>query len=110
MIIEQLQIISFAIAIAFAAVVAQVVVLSRKLRSWAWWAIAAAFVILGIRQVWAFVSLPTAIMKARERGIAIPDHLTVEQKISIATIFVVIGLLIFGFDRLRRDLRHIGVN
>lgn len=107
-VIEQLLVVAFLLVCAWGVVVAQVIALSRVLKTRAWVFVAVGVLVIGMRQVWGFVRLPTMILKAQARG-TMPESLTVEQYITIAAAFVAIGFLITGFDKLRRDLRKIGV-
>ena len=54
------------------------------------------------------MKLPTAILKAQVHG-QLPENLNAEQWITIAILFGAVICLIIGFDKLRRDLRRIGV-
>lgn len=107
-IIEELLVIAFLLTCAWGVVVAQTFALSRVFKTRAWILLALGVAGIGLRQIWGFVRLPAAILKAQTQGV-MPDSLTNEQWITSAVAFIAIGLLIAGFDRLRRDLRKIGV-
>lgn len=107
-IIEELLTIAFLLVCAWGVVVAQVAALSRIFKTRAWTFLAIGVIVIGGRQVWGLVRLPAAILKAQTQGV-LPERLTSEQYITITAAFVAIGLLIAGFDRLRRDLRKIGI-
>ena len=112
--IEQMQLLSIVVTVAYGVIIAQAIVLRRILASRAWTFLAAAFVVGGARQLWGFIRLPAAILRAREftntaGQSSVPSAFTLEQCITIGAGFVMIGLFIAGLDRLRRDLRKIGV-
>ena len=107
-IIEQLLLLSFAFAVGYVVIVFQVVALSRLYQSTAWAVIAAGFIGAGLLQVWRLIRLPLAMIQAQARG-TLPEHLNAEQWISIGSGFLVVGILIVGFDRLRRDLGKLGI-
>lgn len=107
-IIEELLMIAFLLVCAWGVVVAQVIALSRLFKTRAWTFLMLGVLVIGLRQVWGFLRLPAAVLKAQTQGV-LPENLTTEQYITIAAAFVAIGFLIAGFDKLRRDLRRIGV-
>lgn len=107
-IIEQLLLLSFIFAVGYVVIVFQVVALSRLYQSTAWKILAIGFTLAGAMQVWRLIRFPVTMMQARARG-SLPDRLSLEQWINVAVGFVVVGLLIIGFDKLRRDLRKIGI-
>lgn len=107
-IIEELIVIAFLLVCAFGVVVAQIIQLSRLFRTAAWTLIAAGILVIGLRQLWNLVRLPAAILRAQAQGV-MPESLSWEQWIVIGTAFLAVGLLIAGFDKLRRDLRKIGI-
>ena len=82
--------------------------LSRIFRSTAWTFLAAGFGFLGLRQVWAITRMPAALRRAVARGVLI-ENIAAEQWILVALAFLAAGCLIVGMDRLRSDLRRIGV-
>lgn len=92
----------FILAVGYAVMVAQIVALARLLRSWAWTLIAAGFVTAGVRTIWGFIQRPSALIRAAANG-NLPEVLTVEQWILLSSTFLSLGLLIAGFDRLKRD-------
>lgn len=107
-IIEQLIFISFLLVCGFGVVVAQSIALGRIFRTRAWWLLASAMLLIGLRQVWGLLRLPAAILKAQRAGI-MPERLSLEQWVTIGAGFLAIGLLIMALDTLRRDLRRIGI-
>lgn len=100
--IEVILALGFILTVGYAVMVAQIVALARLLRSQAWILIAAGFVSAGVRMVWGFIQRPSAMIRAVANG-NMPEQLTAEQWIVFASTFLTIGLLIAGFDRLRRD-------
>lgn len=107
-IISQLLLLSFAFAVGYVVIVFQVVALSRLYHSVGWGILAAAFVCAGGMQVWRLIRFPLTMIQAQARG-NLPESLSLEQWINIGVAFLVVGLLITGFDKLRRDLRKIGI-
>lgn len=107
-IIEELLTIAFLLVCAWGVVVAQVIALGRIFKTRAWTFLMVGVLVIGLRQVWGFVRLPAGILKAQAQGV-MPENLTAEQYITIAAAFIAIGFLIAGFDKLRRDLRKIGI-
>lgn len=107
-IISQLLLLSFAFAVCYVVIVFQVVALSRLYHSVGWGILAAAFIGAGGMQVWRLIRFPLTMMQARVQG-SIPEQLSTEQWINVGMAFAVVGLLIIGFDKLRRDLRKIGI-
>jgi hypothetical protein len=107
-IIEQLILISFALAVLFSVVVFQTIAISRLHKTLPWTLLAAAFVVIGGRMVWGLIRLPIALEQARARG-TLPESLTWEQVINIGLAFLGVGLWIAGFDVLRRHYRKIGI-
>lgn len=107
-IISQLLLLSFAFAVGYVVIVFQVVALSRLYHSTGWGILAAAFTGAGGMQVWRLIRFPLTMMQARARG-TLPDQLSIEQWINVGIAFLIVGLLIIGFDKLRRDLRKIGI-
>ena len=106
--IEILLVITLALVCGFGIVVAQAIQLSRLFHTRAWYLLAAGLSLIGLRQIWGLIRLPGAILKAQAQGV-LPEHLSTEQWVVIAAAFVAIGLLIAGFDKLRRDLARIGL-
>ena len=106
--IDQYLLIAFVFTVLYGVIVAQAIQLSRLLRSAAWWLLAGGFICAGGRLLWNLLRLPAAIVKAQGRG-QMPDTLTTEQYILIGAAFIALCLWIAGFDRLRRDLKKVGV-
>lgn len=107
-IISQLLLLSFLFAIGYVVIVFQVVALSRLYQSRGWGILATGFIAAGAMQVWRLIRFPVTMMQARVRG-NLPEHLTWEQWINVGVGFLVVAILIIGFDKLRRDLRKIGI-
>lgn len=107
-IVSQLLLLSFAFAVGYVVIVFQVVALSRLYQSAAWRILAGGFTLAGAMQVWRLIRFPLTMMQARVRG-TIPEQLSTEQWINVGISFLIVGLLIVGFDKLRRDLRKIGI-
>ena len=104
----QLSLITLGMAVGFGVIAAQSIAIARILHSRAGWYKAAAFALIGLLQVWTFVRLSAAINEARAKG-ALPDSLPLTQWVRVGVIFIAVGLLIAGFDRMRRDLRKLGI-
>ena len=102
----QLLFLAFALVTSFGVVVAQAIALRRVLRSWAWTWLAAGFSVIGLRQLWGLITLPAAILKAKQQ-VVLPPQLSFMQWMLIALAFLATGLFILGLDRLRRDLRNL---
>jgi hypothetical protein len=107
-IIGQLILIAFLLSLGFCVVVGQAIAISRIHRTLPWTLLAMGLTVIGVRQVWNLVRLPIALEQARIRG-TLPESLTWEQTILIGSAFVGVGLLIAGFDILRRHYRNIGI-
>lgn len=107
-IIEKLILISFALALSFSVVVGQIVAISRIHKTLPWTLLAAGMFVIGARQIWNLVKLPIALEQAKLKG-TLPESLNWEQTIMITSAFVGVGLLIAGFDMLRRHYRKIGI-
>ena len=106
--ISQLLLLSFLFAVGYVVIVFQVVALSRLYQSAGWRLLAIGFTAAGLMQVWRLIRFPLTMVQARVRG-TLPEHLTLEQWVSIGVAFAIVGILIAGFDKLRRDLRKIGI-
>ena len=107
-IIEKLMLISFALALSFCVVVGQIIAISRIHKTLPWTLLAAGMTVIGGRQIWNLVKLPIALEQAKLAGM-LPENLNWEQTLTIASAFVGVGLLIAGFDILRRHYRNIGI-
>lgn len=107
-IISQLIAVSFLLALSFCIVVGQAIAISRIHKTLPWTLLAAGLAVIGGRQIWVLIKLPIALEQAKLRG-ALPESLNWEQKILIAVAFLGVGLLIAGFDILRRHYRNIGI-
>src|SRR5688572_22782346 len=100
--------ISFALAALFLVVIFQTVAISRLHKTVPWTLLAAGFLVIGARVVYGLLRLPIALEQAKLRG-SLPESLTGEQWILIASAFLGVGLWIAGFDLLRRHYRNIGI-
>lgn len=105
---EQVLLLAFALTVCYGVIVAQAIALWRVLRSWAWVLLASAFLVLGFRQVFGYIRLPAVILQAQKQGV-MPESLSGEQWLQVGLAFLGLGLIILGLDRLRRDLRVIGI-
>lgn len=105
---EKLILIAFMLAVSFSVVVGQIIAISRIHRTAPWTLIAAGMTVLAGRIVYGLVRLPVQIQQAKIRG-TLPESLSWEQVILIGTAFLAVGLLIAGFDLLRRHYRNIGI-
>jgi len=107
-IVSVLLLITLALGAHYVAIIFQVVALSRLYQSKAWMILASGWILVGALHTWNTARLPIALTQAKLRG-AIPDGLTPEQWIRIAGLFITLWLFIIGHDRLRRDLRKLGI-
>lgn len=107
-IISQLLLLSFLFAMGYVVIVFQVIALSRLYQSAAWRLLAIGFVAAGGMQVWRLIRFPLTMVQARVQG-TLPEQLTWEQWINVTVGFAIVAILIAGFDKLRRDLRRIGI-
>lgn len=107
-IVSQLLLLSFIFAVGYVVIIFQVVALSRLYQSRGWGILAGGFILAGSIQIWRLIRFPLMIMQARIHG-TLPEFLTAEQWVNIGTAYVVVILLIIGFDKLRRDLKTLGI-
>lgn len=113
-IISQLLLLSLAFAVGYTVLIGQAIALRRIFYrvaghySVAWTLFAVAFIIAGGLQVWRMIRLPIAILKAKSQGV-LPENLNWEQWFTIGVSFLIVLLLILGFDRHRRDLMKLGL-
>lgn len=107
-IIGQLILLTFLLAVSFCVVVGQAIAISRIHKTVPWRLLAAGLAVIGGRQIWGLIKLPIALERAKLQGV-LPESLTLEQKILTAAAFLAIGLLIAGFDILRRHYRNLGI-
>lgn len=89
-------------------VVFQVLSLSWKLRSSAWYMLATSLAMFGAIRAWNMLKLPAAILKAQERGV-MPASLTLENWLNIGMALGALLLMIAAYEKLRRDLKAIGM-
>lgn len=107
--VSQYMLISFVLALEWTIIVGQTILISRVHRFTAPWVLlAAAFVLIGGRQVWAMVRIPIQVEELRARGIAIPP-ITPEQWGMIISGAVAGVLFIVAFDILRRRYSKLGI-
>lgn len=107
-IVTLLLLIVLSIAVLYTVIIVQVVVLARIYRMRSWWVGAGTFVLLGGRQIFGLIRLPSAIIEAQLKGVMI-EHLNNEQWLMVVWGYViVVGFIVF-LDWLRRDLKKIGV-
>lgn len=110
---SQLLLLSFAFAVGYGVLVAQVVALNRVFRkisgyySPAWLLFGAGFALAGALRLWQLLRLPVAVMQAKVDG-TLPQSFTLEQWAQIAGSALVILLIALAFDRHRRDLLKLG--
>lgn len=107
-IIQQLIVILLVVVILYVVIVFQSIALARLLRSKGWALFGSGLLVLGARQIWGFIKLPTAILEAQAKGY-MPENLTAEQWILTGALIAALGLVIAGFDKLRRDFRKLGL-
>lgn len=107
-IVSQLILVTFIFVALYGVIVAQVIALRRALRSTAWTLLMSAYIIGGLLQIWRLLRLPIMIMQAKVKGV-LPETLTFEQWATVVVSFLIVILLILGFNRLRRDLRKVGI-
>ena len=97
-------IIGLVYVVALIVVVAQCIALNRIYKSLAWKFYAAAWLLLGLTQVYNFLILPASIARARQLGV-LTDHLPLEFWFRFAIGLAFLGLIVAAQDRKRRDLR-----
>lgn len=107
-IFEQIQIIMIIIVTACIVVVFQVAALWRVFRSRSWLLSMLAFIVFASIEVWRFVRLSGAIMRAQAKD-ALPATLTFEQWVNVGLLFLFFGLIMVSYDKLRRDMRRMGI-
>ena len=95
-------------------IVAQSFAVARLIKSWSWVLIASAFAVLEARQIWRFVRLPATILRAqtfvnKAGENAMPARLSIEEWVNIGAGLLFLVLIIAYFDRMRRDLRKLGI-
>lgn len=107
-IIGVLLVITLALGAHYVAIIFQVVTLSRLYQSKAWVILASAWILVGLLHLWNTARLPIALTQAKLKG-TIPEGLTAGQWIRVAIAFITLWLFIAGHDKLRRDLKKIGI-
>lgn len=119
--LELYQTLGLCIAVLCVVIIFQSILLGRILRSWAWRFLLAGFLIIGGLQAYRFVTLPVTMLRAiqmkeelakvnpRLAETILPETLTLTQQLIIVITFAFFILVILGLDRLRRDLKKIGV-
>lgn len=107
-IVTELILILLGITVIYGLTIVQSYLLWRFFKSYSWLIGAATFFLLGARQIWALLQLPSAIIQAQLQGILI-NHLTGQQWIGIVWAYIIgIGFIAF-LDWQRRDLKKLGV-
>lgn len=96
------------LTVGYAVVMFQIVTLARLHRSTAWWVGAGTFVLSAGKAVKGLVRLPAAIIEAQMKGYMV-TRLTGEQWLDVVWSYLIIAGLVWFFDRLRRDLKKLGV-
>ena len=107
-IVSVLLLITLALGAHYVAIIFQVVALSRAYQSNGWWVLASAWITVGALHIWNTARLPIALTRAKLKG-TLPDALTADQWVKVALAFIVLWLFIAGHDKLRRDLKKIGI-
>lgn len=109
-IVSQYILISFIVALEFAIVIGQAILISRIHRYTAPWVLmATAFLLIGGRQVWTMLKIPIQVQELRTRGIELPPVITLEQWLLIVTSMCAGVLFIVAFDILRRRYSQLGI-
>ena len=107
--VSQYILISFILALEFAVIVGQTILISRVHQYTAPWVLlASAFSLIGARQVWAMLKIPIQVQEARARGIVIPP-INLEQWFMILSGMCAGVLFIVAFDILRRRYALLGM-
>jgi hypothetical protein len=107
-IVTQLILILLGITIIYGLTVVQSMLLWRFYQSRSWLIGAATFFLLGARQIWALLQLPSQIIQAQLQGVMI-TRLTAVQWIAVVWAYIIgIGFICF-LDWQRRDLKRLGV-
>ena len=107
-IVTTLILVLLGLAICFAVIAFQMVTLARIYRSWSWWVGASTFGLLGAKQTYGVLKLPSMILQAQLKGVMI-DHLSAEQWINVGWSYLIAVGFIVWLDWLRRDLSKIGL-
>jgi hypothetical protein len=107
-IVTQLILIVLGIGVGFSLIGVQGVLLWRIYRSYSSLVGAFGFLLLGAKQVWSLVQLPSQIIQAQMKGVMI-EHLTGTQWFSVIWSYLIMGVFLTYQDWLRRDLRKLGV-
>jgi hypothetical protein len=107
--VSQYMIISFVLALEFAIVIGQTILISRVHRyTMPWVLLAAGFLLIGGRQTWSMIRIPIQAQELRSRGIQIPA-IGLEQGLMIVTGILAGILFIAAFDLLRRRYQKLGI-
>ena len=103
MVVEQLLAIVLIYTVEMLALVVIIAILGSYLKSRAWVCIVSGFVLIGGLRLYGLFKLPAAIMRAQMQG-AMPESLNAEIWSTTILALIALGLLIVGFDILRRDM------
>lgn len=107
--VSQYMLISFVLALEFAIIIGQTILISRVHRYTAPWVLlASGFVLIGGRQTWSMLKIPIQVEELRSRGIAIPP-ISLEQWFMILSGALAGVLFIVAFDILRRRYSQLGI-
>jgi hypothetical protein len=107
-IVTQLILILLGITIIYGLTIVQSILLWRFYKSWSWLIGAVTFFLLGARQIWGLLQLPSAIIQAQMQGTMI-THLTGQQWIGVVWAYIIGAGFICFLDHQRRDLLKLGI-
>ena len=105
---SQYMLISFGLALIFAVLIGQSILLSRVHRTAPWTLFAVGWLIIGARQVWTMLKIPLALEEWRSKGLPLPP-ISLEGWIMIGSAGVAGIVFIIGHDILRRHYQKIGI-
>lgn len=105
-IFEPILYVSSAVSLLYVFLVGQVLTTRKRLKSTAWNLLALAFIFGSLRQIWTVLALLETLKRERNLGLQVP---TSNQWISVILAVFLVSLSVAGFEKLRRDLRKIGV-
>lgn len=107
-VVSQYMLISFLLAVIFAVLVGQSVLLSRVHRTAPWTLFAIGWLLIGARQVWAMLKIPLKMEELKARGIALPP-IDLEQWLMLGAGGLAGVVFIVGHDILRRHYQKFGI-
>ena len=105
---SQYMLISFVLALIFAVLIGQSVLISRIHRTVPWTLFAVGWFLIGARQTWAMLRIPFAFEELRSKGIPIPP-ITGEGWLMVISGGLAGVIFIIGHDILRRHYQRIGI-